>query len=313
MVEQWLRGRPQGTTLEVVVTEARLAKNQTVLDAIAGERAKVKELVAKRDDIARRPYPREDCKKRVREIVGAAAARGTIDVAPLVKYFRDFAFPTRLMRVDIIGGIDRPAVGLAHDTQDSVALVAWLFKDALIKKLDAAIDACDATGAQSHEARERAESELGVALLEVERRECALVRSAKADNLPAEFRHDCSPLAILGCRMIALPPKSGGTSPGHVISELVFDKDPIKLRACGLSLMDIFRILLTLYFVLCAVGCTMQVVSALRTGRFDYRGFVFRRKQRPIVYWINVVLGSCPALAFGFLAAWLFKLGITNT
>lgn len=75
----------------------------------------------------------------------------------------------------------------------------------------------------------------------------------------------------------------------------------------------VLRILFTLFFLLYAVACTTQVVSALRTGRFEHRGFVFRRRQRPIVYWVHVVLGSCAALAFGFIAAWLFKLTITNT
>jgi hypothetical protein len=74
----------------------------------------------------------------------------------------------------------------------------------------------------------------------------------------------------------------------------------------------VLGVLVALNFVLCAIACTMQVVSALRTGRFDYRGFVFRKKQRPIVYWINVVLDSCAALAFGFFAAWIFKLTIAN-
>ena len=227
-VEQWIRARPHGTTLEVVETDVRPAKSVTILDAIARERGLAKELAAKRDDIACRPRPAADCKRRAREIVDDAMARGTIDVASLVQHFRDFAFPTRLARVDIIGGTDRPAVGLAHDSQDGIALVAWLFKDVLIKKLDAAIDASDTTGALSHEARERASAEIMVALMEVERRECTLVWRAKADNLPCEFRRDCAPLAILGCRLIRLPPKSAGTSPGHVIERVGARKQSVR-------------------------------------------------------------------------------------
>jgi hypothetical protein len=75
----------------------------------------------------------------------------------------------------------------------------------------------------------------------------------------------------------------------------------------------VLRLLFTLYLLLLAAASTIQVVSALRTGRFEHRGFVFRRKQRPIVYWVHVVLGSCWALAMVFLAAGLLKLTITNT
>jgi hypothetical protein len=73
------------------------------------------------------------------------------------------------------------------------------------------------------------------------------------------------------------------------------------------------RILVALYFLLYAIACTIQVVSALRTGRFDHRGFAFRRNQRPIVYWVHVVFGSCWALPFVLAAAWIFKLTITST
>ena len=75
----------------------------------------------------------------------------------------------------------------------------------------------------------------------------------------------------------------------------------------------IFRILFTLYFLCCAVGCAIEVVSALRTGNFEMRGYVFRRTQRPIVYWGCVALGSFWVLAFLFFAAGLFWLTITNT
>jgi|SoiMethySBSTD1v2_1073268.scaffolds.fasta_scaffold366840_3 hypothetical protein len=70
----------------------------------------------------------------------------------------------------------------------------------------------------------------------------------------------------------------------------------------------IFRILFTLYFLWFAAACAIQVVTALRTGRIDHRGYVFRRKQRPIVYWVHVVLGSCMALFLFFLTACLFWL-----
>jgi hypothetical protein len=62
----------------------------------------------------------------------------------------------------------------------------------------------------------------------------------------------------------------------------------------------------------CSHALSEPLSPEVKTGDLS-RGFVFRRKQRPIVYWVHVVLGSCWALAMVFLAAGLLKLTITNT
>ena len=90
-------------------------------------------------------------------------------------------------------------------------------KSALIAALDREISTeADDKAALSHEAREKAEAEVQGDLLAVERDEAALVWSAMEQNLPVEHRADCSPLAILQCRLItaphAAPPPS---SPEH--------------------------------------------------------------------------------------------------
>src|SRR5262245_6174466 len=219
MVETWLRDRPSGTTLEVIETPVKLGKGEGVLDAISRERRLASEIAAKRDAIARRPYPLADCKRRAREILDEAGARGAIDVAPLVRHFRDFVFPTQRVKVDIIGA-DRPTVGLAHEVHDGTALAAWVFKDALIKKLDVAIDACDTTGALSHEARQKAKADLTAELLAVERRLAALIWKGKEEGLPVEFDPKMSQLAILQCELRTVPKPVPGTSPEHVIERV---------------------------------------------------------------------------------------------
>jgi hypothetical protein len=98
-----------------------------------------------------------------------------------------------------------PVIAFA-EVPDAVALLTWLPKDALIKRLDAEIDAeADDGAALSHEVRQRQEAEVLDDLLDVERNESALVREAQSQGLPAEHRNDCSPLAILGCRPITAP------------------------------------------------------------------------------------------------------------
>jgi hypothetical protein len=112
------------------------------------------------------------------------------------------------------------------EVPDTLALVAWLHKDALIKRLDAEIDAEADDGASlSHEAREKAESEVMGDLLAVERDECGLVFSAQSQGLPIEFRPDISPIAILGLTLITtLRAELPASSPGHAGYNLIGGK-----------------------------------------------------------------------------------------
>ena len=86
------------------------------------------------------------------------------------------------------------------------ALLAWLHRDALIKALDTAIASeADDAAALSHEVRQQREAEVMGDLLAVERDESALIWAAQAQGLPVEQRNDCSPLAILQCRLVTAP------------------------------------------------------------------------------------------------------------
>ena len=81
--------------------------------------------------------------------------------------------------------------------------IAWLHKDALIARLDAEINTeDDDKSALTHEARQKAEAEVMGDLLEIERQEAELVWAAMGDRLPVEHRADCSPLAILQCKLV---------------------------------------------------------------------------------------------------------------
>ena len=103
---------------------------------------------------------------------------------------------------------------------DTVALVAWLHKDALIAALDREIASeADDKAALSHEAREKAVAETQADLLAVERDESWFVWQAQSQGLPVEHRADISPLALLGLRLITAP----GAVPSPTSPELAYD------------------------------------------------------------------------------------------
>jgi hypothetical protein len=74
----------------------------------------------------------------------------------------------------------------------------------------------DDKAALTHEARQKAEAEVMGDLLAIERQEASLVWRAQSENLPVEHRPDCSPLALLGLRLIAAAGNgAAGSSSAH--------------------------------------------------------------------------------------------------
>jgi hypothetical protein len=104
------------------------------------------------------------------------------------------------------------------EVPDTVALVAWLHKEALIAALDAEITVeADDEAALSHEMRQQREAEVQGDLLATERDESFFVWRAQDERLPVEHRNDCAPQAILQCRLVTAPSTNGsqGSSPMH--------------------------------------------------------------------------------------------------
>jgi hypothetical protein len=100
---------------------------------------------------------------------------------------------------------------------DALGLFAFVHKDALLAGLDALVsEEADDDAALTHEARQQQAAEVQGDLLAVERDEAALVWRAMDERLPVEHRSNCSPLAILQCRLVTAPAvnPSPGSSPG---------------------------------------------------------------------------------------------------
>jgi hypothetical protein len=152
----------------------------------------------------------------MREIVEQLATRGAPSVSLLIEHDRrEIGWPMTQLRSEVLGG-EHPALAFA-EVPDAVALLAWLHRDALIKRLDAEIDAeADDAASLSHEERQRREAVAQADLLAVERDECALTWQAQSQGLPVEHRADVSPLAILQVRLVTTPRADGlpGTTPG---------------------------------------------------------------------------------------------------
>jgi hypothetical protein len=152
----------------------------------------------------------------MRAAIEALAMQGP-DVSMMVEHDGKLIWPMTRLRSEVVGAEQRaPAL---TEVPDAVALVAWLHKDALIKRLDAEIDTeSDDSASLSHEAREKAEAETMGDLLDIERQEAALVFAAWEHDLVAcEHRSDCSPVGLLDLQLVSAPRPDGSppTSPEH--------------------------------------------------------------------------------------------------
>jgi hypothetical protein len=215
-VESWLRdGVPGNCTLETVEVEPKLNKGESaLLDAIENRRRRVRELRADLHRIASAPFPSAYCKAKMRTQVEALAMQGAPSASRLVELDGKIEFQTQRLTSEVHA--EQRALAFAQ-VPDTVALVAWLHKDALVKRLDAEIDAeADDKAALSHADRELRTAETMGDLLDIERQEAALTWSAIGQGLPCEFRADCSPIAILGLKLVTTPRTSAlpGTTPG---------------------------------------------------------------------------------------------------
>ena len=98
------------------------------------------------------------------------------------------------------------------------ALLAYMFKDLLLKKLDGEIDAeADDKAALSHDVRQKREAEVLADLLACERDESWLVFEAQRQQLAVEHRADVDVRALLGVVTVPAPAVAAGTTPGFVL------------------------------------------------------------------------------------------------
>ena len=216
-VEAWLKGgQPSGTVLQDHEAQGpKLNKGETVIDAIERHRRRGRELKADLRRIQSAPFPSSYAKQRMRAQIEALAQRGAPDVSSLIEHDREIAWPMMRLSSQVIS--TERALAFTEVT-DTVAMMCWLHRDALIAALDREIASeADDPAALTHEVRQQREAKVMGDLLAVERDEAALVWQAQSERMPVEHRADISPLALLGLRLITAPRAvpSPGSSPEH--------------------------------------------------------------------------------------------------
>jgi hypothetical protein len=190
--------------------EPQLLKNESLTDAILRLQRRGRELKADMNRITSAPYPSSYAKQQMRAQIEALAMQGAPDVADVIEHDRKVVWPTQRVQSSVLN-TGTPAIAFA-EMPDTLALVAWLHRDALFAALDREIvTESDDDAALTPEARQQQEAEMQGDLLAVEREESALVWRAMDERLPVEHRNDCSPQATLQLSLIASPRTNNGS------------------------------------------------------------------------------------------------------
>lgn len=210
-------GIPRGCAVEEV-EPPKLAKNGNLVEAIERERHRIRELRADAHRVASCPFPSSHTKRRMREAIEALAERGRPSVSRLVELDGAVEFADVAHQIPIITDKDAGIASLVEP--DALALIAWLFKPAMIAALDAEITAeSDDKIALSEKQRGEQLAQIDQDIIEHERVEAALTWTAWAQGVTAEHRPDIKVLALLVLRLITAPrAEPSGTTPGHSVS-----------------------------------------------------------------------------------------------
>jgi hypothetical protein len=157
------------------------------------------------------------------------AARGKPNVQALVAGDLDvvqFASERHSHPINAFAPRGMPVAGIAAwEPPDALALLVWLNQAALIAAIDREIaGVADDAVALAPDQREKAAAKLRGELLAAERGECALTWSAIEQKLPAEFRGDTNPIALLGVELIAAPATAAVAGP---VIEHAYDLDGV--------------------------------------------------------------------------------------
>jgi hypothetical protein len=204
--ETWLRdGRPRGVQLQDHEAEpVKLAKGESLIDAIESRRRRVTELRADLEKISAAPIPSSYAKQQARAQIDALASRGAVNVRLLVERDGKIEFPMTQVRAMVHNAT--PGAVAYHDAVDVVGLLAFVLRPTLTAAIDHLIDeAADDRSALTPEARQLRMAEVQSHLLDIERQEAWLTWAAMDERLPAEHRPDVNPLALLDLMLVATP------------------------------------------------------------------------------------------------------------
>jgi hypothetical protein len=197
--EKWLGELPSTATLvDMEPLEPKLGKGEAVIDAIERCRRRVRELVADAHRVRSAPVPSAEAKRRIRAEIDRIAAMGEIDVSGAIEGGDVLRWPVSTHHIPITGA------GVGSLVQvDNTAVMAWLFRDQLIARLEAEVDlVADDAAALDDTDRAARLAEIASDQLATEREEVALIETAARTGLTIAHRADVSIEALLGVHII---------------------------------------------------------------------------------------------------------------
>lgn len=198
-IDAWLKQRvAEGARFAPAPpVEPKLPKNKTLADALAEVRGQRDELRADLHEVRSSATPAAVVKARMREQIAALAERGEPDCLAGIERGAPIRFAMRA--IESYTPPD-PLAGRYHEhgVADTLGLVAWLFRDELIARLDTEIDELADPNAIDDAERAKRERALLDGMLELDRVEEALIGMAEAAGVPAQRRPAAAAAAVLG-------------------------------------------------------------------------------------------------------------------
>lgn len=203
-IEDTIRARPAGTVGTMINVEVPAFRGN-VLDGIENRRRRLRELRADLARIRHAPHPSAVRKAAMIAQVDGWAQQGRPDAAASIEHGEPITWPLASHRFDVYN-VGPGAVAFGEFV-DLVAFMAWWDREGMIERLSVELDAAadDAAALGDQERRER-EQQVLADILSTEFEECRLVAHAQSQGLPAEYRADCDPRAVLGIEWTSAPP-----------------------------------------------------------------------------------------------------------
>ncbi|RWC53853.1 MAG: hypothetical protein EOS54_11775 [Mesorhizobium sp.] len=173
----------------------KVGKSET-LDAVVARITSLRDQVA---DIISRPWPAADAKERARREVEFLADEGRVNVSKSVLYRNQLGWPVAEKTINLRGfGKSMADMFDVTSVSSSMAVVCWLFKDAILAKLYDEIDAAANDGEAQALTAEQRTAQLAqlTASIEAEQRTLAAIiwQDEAFDLIP----DDIDPRALLG-------------------------------------------------------------------------------------------------------------------
>jgi hypothetical protein len=202
--ETEISDKPPGTTwqdhIELVLPKGDLSEHiQRQRSVISAKKLEI-------ERAARTTTTREHAKRHAREQLDAIARPP--DLTGL-KHGRDIVLPAERLQVQMYntsGG----AVGFTS-ANDGAGLLAWLFRDQLLQRIDAEVDAMIGTKeGVTPEQREKVIARLEGELMDLERLDVEMTWRQGLQQ-----REDVAIPALLGIRLVTEPVQPSRSSPGH--------------------------------------------------------------------------------------------------